>query len=113
MRRVMNWLPLGLPTPSFYMGRYNLKVSKFRFEEMQDATGGAMMGNDDFSTIFTVGVWVYGSSFIEWPTHRSVRWKTGHPGGSRWLSVCKPPYGIVLLGVARKQSWSTQRFVCR
>ena len=63
-RRVMNWLPLGLTYAFLYMGRYNLKVSKFRFEEMQDATGGALMGNDDFSTIFTVGVWVYGSSFL-------------------------------------------------
>jgi OPA family glycerol-3-phosphate transporter-like MFS transporter len=31
---------------------------------MQDATGDAMMGNADFGYIFTVGVWVYGSSFL-------------------------------------------------
>ena len=36
-RRVMNWLPLGLTYAFLYMGRYNLKVSKFKFEEMQDA----------------------------------------------------------------------------
>ena len=30
---------------------------------MKDPTGGAMMGNDDFGTIFTVGVIVYGSAF--------------------------------------------------
>ena len=63
-RRVMNWLPLGLTYAFLYMGRYNLKVSKFAFEEMADPTGGALMGNDDFSFIFTVGVWVYGSSFL-------------------------------------------------
>ena len=64
VRRVMNWLPLGLTYAFLYMGRYNLKVSKFAFEEMQDATGGALMGNADFGFIFTVGVWVYGTSFL-------------------------------------------------
>jgi OPA family glycerol-3-phosphate transporter-like MFS transporter len=63
-RRVMNWLPLGLTYAFLYMGRYNLKVSKFVFEEMKDPSGGALMGNDDFGFIFTVGVWVYGSSFL-------------------------------------------------
>jgi OPA family glycerol-3-phosphate transporter-like MFS transporter len=63
-RRVMNWLPLGLTYAFLYMGRYNLKVSKFAFEEMQDAAGGALMGNDDFGVIFMVGVWVYGCSFL-------------------------------------------------
>jgi MFS transporter, OPA family, glycerol-3-phosphate transporter len=63
-RRVMNWLPLGLTYAFLYMGRYNLKVSKFAFEEMLDPAGGALMGNDDFSFIFTVGVWVYGTSFL-------------------------------------------------
>lgn len=63
-RRVMNWLPLGLTYAFLYMARYNLKVSKFAFEEMQDAAGGALMGNSDFGHIFTVGVWVYGSAFL-------------------------------------------------
>ena len=63
-RRVMNWLPLGLTYAFLYMGRYNLKISKFAFEEMQDPTGGALMGNDDFGFIFTVGTLVYGSSFL-------------------------------------------------
>ncbi|MCB9778380.1 MAG: MFS transporter [Alphaproteobacteria bacterium] len=63
-RRLMNWLPLGLTYAFLYMGRYNLKISKFAFEEMQDPTGGALMGNDDFGIIFTVGTWVYGCSFL-------------------------------------------------
>ena len=63
-RRVLNWLPLGLTYAFLYMGRYNLKVSKFVFEDMKDPNGGALMGNDDFSNIFTVGVIVYGSSFL-------------------------------------------------
>jgi hypothetical protein len=33
-RRIMNWLPLGLTYAFLYMGRYNLKISKFAFEEM-------------------------------------------------------------------------------
>ncbi|MEC7946919.1 MAG: MFS transporter, partial [Myxococcota bacterium] len=63
-RRVLNWLPLGLTYAFLYMGRYNLKVSKFAFEEMQDPMGGALMGNDDFGLIFTVGTCVYGASFL-------------------------------------------------
>ena len=30
-RRVLNWLPLGLTYAFLYMGRYNLKISKFAF----------------------------------------------------------------------------------
>ncbi len=63
-RRVMNWLPLGLTYAFLYMGRYNLKVSKFAFENMQGSDGGAMMGNDDFGFIFGVGTIVYGFSFL-------------------------------------------------
>ena len=63
-RRVLNWLPLGLTYAFLYMGRYNLKVSKFAFEEMQDPAGGALMSNADFANIFTVGTVVYGLSFL-------------------------------------------------
>lgn len=63
-RRVMNWLPLGLTYAFLYMGRYNLKVSKFAFEEMQAADGTALMGNDDFGWIFGIGTYVYGFSFL-------------------------------------------------
>ena len=64
MRRLRNWLPLGLTYSFLYMGRYNLKVSKFAFESMQDSGGGAMMGNDDFGVIFGVGTVMYGFSFL-------------------------------------------------
>jgi OPA family glycerol-3-phosphate transporter-like MFS transporter len=63
-RRVMNWLPLGLTYAFLYMGRYNLKVSKFAFEEMQASGGGALMDNADFGIIFGVGTIVYGFSFL-------------------------------------------------
>ncbi len=63
-RRVMNWLPLGLTYAFLYMGRYNLKVSKFAFESMKDADGGVLMGNDAFGYIFAAGTVVYGFSFL-------------------------------------------------
>jgi OPA family glycerol-3-phosphate transporter-like MFS transporter len=64
LRRVMNWLPLGLTYAFLYMGRYNLKVSKHAFEEMASADGSALMGNEDFATIFGVGTIVYGFAFL-------------------------------------------------
>lgn len=63
-RRVLNWLPLGLTYAFLYMGRYNLKVSKFAFEKMRGAAGRALMGNTDFGIIFGIGTGVYGSSFL-------------------------------------------------
>ncbi|MDP6955219.1 MAG: MFS transporter, partial [Planctomycetota bacterium] len=63
-RRMMNWLPLGLTYAFLYMGRYNLKISKFAFEEMAAGDGSALMGNDDFGWIFGIGTYVYGFSFL-------------------------------------------------
>lgn len=63
-RRLLNWLPLGLTYAFLYMGRYNLKVSKFAFEEMRDATGGPLMANADFGYIFAIGTVIYGFSFL-------------------------------------------------
>jgi OPA family glycerol-3-phosphate transporter-like MFS transporter len=78
IRRVMNWLPLGLTYAFLYMGRYNIKVSQHAFgdlnlfgtEKLSGCAEGAMaactplMANSDFATIFLVGTWVYGCSFI-------------------------------------------------
>jgi len=55
-RRTFNWLPLGLTYAFLYMGRYNLTVAK-------NALGTAI-SNADFGTIFGIGTWVYGVSFI-------------------------------------------------
>ncbi len=55
-RRVWNWLPLGLTYAFLYMGRYNLTVAKNAL--------GDVISNADFGTIFGVGTWVYGISFI-------------------------------------------------
>ena len=64
LRRVMNWLPLGLTYAFLYMGRYNLKVSKHAFEEIAGSDGTALMGNADFATIFGVGTVTYGFAFL-------------------------------------------------
>jgi len=63
-RRVMNWLPLGLTYAFLYMGRYNLKVSQYAFEEMAGPDGGPLMGNTGFGIVFMVGTIVYGVSFL-------------------------------------------------
>ncbi len=63
-RRLGNWLPLGLTYAFLYMGRYNLKVSKYAFGEMATGDGTPLMGNADFNTIFGAGVLIYGISFL-------------------------------------------------
>lgn len=63
-RRILNWLPLGLTYSFLYMGRYNLKVSKFTFENMPGPDGTALMSNQDFGFIFAAGTVVYGFSFL-------------------------------------------------
>jgi len=63
-RRAFNWLPLGLTYALLYMGRYNLKVSKFTFESMKGVDGDVLMSNEAFGLIFAVGTIVYGFSFI-------------------------------------------------
>ena len=56
-RRAINWLPLGLAYALLYMGRYNLTVA-------QGALGDSLMTKAQFGTIFGVGAWVYGLSFL-------------------------------------------------
>jgi OPA family glycerol-3-phosphate transporter-like MFS transporter len=63
-RRIMNWLPLGLTYAFLYMGRYNLKVSQYAFEEIAGPDGGPLMGNEGFGIVFMVGTIVYGVSFL-------------------------------------------------
>jgi OPA family glycerol-3-phosphate transporter-like MFS transporter len=55
-RRFWNWFPLGLMYAFLYFGRYNIN----------DATSalGKLVDNQAFGTIFAVGAWVYGVSFI-------------------------------------------------
>lgn len=53
LRRLVNWLPLGLTYSFLYMGRYNLTVAK-----------SALMSNEDFGWVFAAGTWTYGLSFL-------------------------------------------------
>jgi OPA family glycerol-3-phosphate transporter-like MFS transporter len=53
-RRFFNWFPLGLTYAFLYMGRYNLNAVM---------TLGVISGHD-YGTIFAVGAWVYGCSFL-------------------------------------------------
>ena len=48
---------MGLAYAFLYMGRYNLTVAK-------SALGDALMTKAQFGTIFAVGAWVYGFSFL-------------------------------------------------
>ena len=63
-RRIQNWLPLGLTYAFLYMGRYNLKVSQYAFEEIAGPDGNPLMGNEGFGIIFRIGTIVYGVSFL-------------------------------------------------
>ncbi len=62
-RRVLNWLPLGLTYAFLYMGRYNLKVSKLAFGDIEGPSG-PLMSNADFANIFAAGTLAYGMSFL-------------------------------------------------
>ncbi len=55
-RRFLNWFPLGLAYALLYMGRYNLTVAKTNL--------GELMSKEQFGTIFAIGTWVYGLSFL-------------------------------------------------
>jgi len=57
LRRLLNWLPMGLAYAFLYMGRYNLTVAK-------SALGDAIMSKAQFGNIFAVGAVVYGVSFL-------------------------------------------------
>ncbi|MEM9696325.1 MAG: MFS transporter, partial [Myxococcota bacterium] len=99
-RRVMNWLPLGLTYALLYMGRYNLKISKFAFEKLSDPSGGALMGNDDFGFIFAAGVVVYGFSFvINGPLTDRLGGKMAILAGAGGSAVCNTLMGAATYSI--------------
>ncbi|MBI1947834.1 MAG: MFS transporter [Deltaproteobacteria bacterium] len=55
-RRIANWLPLGLTYAFLYFGRYNINEATTAI--------GKVVDNAGFGTIFAVGAWVYGVSFL-------------------------------------------------
>ncbi|MBF0441129.1 MAG: MFS transporter [Oligoflexales bacterium] len=56
LRRLFNWLPLGLTYAFLYMGRYNLTVSKNAL--------GTLMPKEDFGIIFAAGTVTYAFSCL-------------------------------------------------
>jgi len=56
IRRILNWLPLGLTYAFLYMARYNLTVSKNAL--------GSLMTKEDFGIIFAAGTITYAFSFL-------------------------------------------------
>ncbi len=55
-RRVLNWLPLGLCYAFLYFARYNINEGTSALGKLTD--------NAAFGTIFAVGAWTYGCSFL-------------------------------------------------
>lgn len=58
IRRLLNWLPLGLTYSLFYMGRYNISVASPKIMELYNLT------NTEWGIIITAGFWTYAFSFI-------------------------------------------------
>ncbi len=56
IRRILNWLPMGLTYAFLYMGRYNLTVSKNAL--------GDLMTKEDFGIIFGAGTITYAFAFL-------------------------------------------------
>ncbi len=54
-RRFWNWFPLGLTYAFLYFGRYNINEATSAIKALDNAA---------FGTIFAVGAWVYGVSFL-------------------------------------------------
>ncbi len=55
-RRFLNWFPLGLMYAFLYFGRYNINEATTAL--------GKLVDNAAFGTIFAVGAWSYGVSFL-------------------------------------------------
>src|SRR6185503_12421672 len=55
-RRFLNWFPLGLTYSFLYFARYNINEATSALGKLTD--------NSAFGTIFAVGAWVYGLSFL-------------------------------------------------
>ncbi len=93
-RRMLNWFPLGLAYAFFYMGRYNLTVAK-------SALGDALMTKADFGTIFAVGAWVYGLSFlVTGPLTDKLGGRKAMLAGTAGAIAANLLMGLTLYGIA-------------
>ncbi len=91
-RRFANWFPLGLAYAFFYMGRYNLTVSKTAL--------GDLMTKEQFGDIFGIGALVYGVSFLfSGPVVDRFGGRNGMLFGTGGVIVMNFLMGLVLYGI--------------
>ncbi len=91
VRRLLNWLPMGLAYAFLYMGRYNLTVA-------QNALGD-VISKDAFGQIFAVGAVVYGVSFLlNGPMVDGFWGRLGMLGGGFGAMVANFLVGLLLYG---------------
>lgn len=99
LRRAMNWVPMGLAYALLYMGRYNLTVAK-------SALGDSLMSKAQFGTIFAVGAWVYGVSFLATgPLTDKLGGRTAMLVGTAGALIVNALMGVMLYGAA---NWGWQ-----
>jgi OPA family glycerol-3-phosphate transporter-like MFS transporter len=99
LRRLLNWFPMGLAYAFLYMGRYNLTVAK-------SALGDALMTKAQFGSIFAVGAWVYGFSFlVTGPLTDKVGGRAAMLIGTFGALVVNAVMGLALYGSAN-WGWS-------
>ena len=99
LRRLLNWFPMGLAYALLYMGRYNLTVAK-------SALGDALMTKAQFGTIFAVGAWVYGFSFlVSGPLTDKVGGRAAMLIGTAGALIVNALMGLALYGSAN-WGWS-------
>lgn len=102
LRRALNWIPLGFAYALFYMGRYNLTVAK-------TALGDAMT-KAEFGTIFGIGAWVYGLSFLlTGPLTDRLGGRRAMLIGTAGTILANALMGLTLLATA-KWGWSLPIF---
>ncbi len=98
IRRIMNWLPLGLTYAFLYMARYNLTVSKNAL--------GSLMTKEDFGIIFAAGTITYAFSFlINGPLTDKFGGKMSILLGAGGAAIMNILMGVFLLGIL-KLGWA-------
>jgi OPA family glycerol-3-phosphate transporter-like MFS transporter len=91
IRRVVNWLPLGLTYAFLYMARYNLTVSKNAL--------GDLMTKEDFGIIFGIGTVTYAVAFlINGPLTDKIGGKRAILIGATGAAIANILMGIVTYG---------------
>ncbi|MBC8182845.1 MFS transporter [candidate division KSB1 bacterium] len=92
IRRILNWLPMGLTYAFLYMARYNLTVSKNAL--------GEMMSKSDFGLIFAAGTFTYAFAFlINGPLTDKIGGKKAILIGAAGSAFANILMGVVIYGI--------------